>query len=89
MSWGDHDNEEINKKLRIAERLDNSKTDENLQNSEWNGDEFKHGDNALIDWGDGNQSSCRVVSWSEKYGGWWYVQLKNGTMHYTQNLIKM
>jgi hypothetical protein len=54
----------------------------------YTGKEFKEGDPAMIDWGggEGNQP-CTVVHYSEKYGGWWYVQLGNGAMHYTQRLV--
>jgi len=63
------------------------KKEENLE-KQWQGDEFKHGDTAQMDWGNGNFTNCRVLSFSKQYGGWWYVQLENGTMHYTKNLIK-
>jgi hypothetical protein len=59
-----------------------------FQPTAWKGDEFKHGDTAIIDWGNGKQTPCRVLGWTTPYGGWWYVQLENGGMHYTQRLVR-
>ena len=50
--------------------------------------EFKKGEIALYNSG---VSKCevKVQYWTKEYGGWWYVQLPNGGMHYTRLLEKI
>jgi len=55
----------------------------------WKGDEFKQDQKAKIDWGgSAGLKPCKVLYWSKDFGGWWYVQLQNGGLHYTRNLVK-
>lgn len=53
----------------------------------YTGKEFKPGDTAKLHWGGKSISEVTVKGWTLPYGGWWYVQLDNGAMHYTQRLI--
>lgn len=54
----------------------------------WQGNEFKEGDNAILDCGHGRTTPVTVIRWDKWYGGWWYVRLQNGGLHYTRLLIK-
>ena len=51
------------------------------------GDEFKPNQKAKIDWGLGLITNCTILYWSKYFGGWWYIELSNGGMHYTRNLL--
>ena len=51
----------------------------------WEGTEFKPKEVALDYW----ENQVVVQYWSKPYGGWWYVQLPNGGMHYTRLLSKI
>jgi hypothetical protein len=48
------------------------------------GNEFTKGEVALLE----GKYPVTVICWTKEYGGWWYVKLSNGGLHYTRLLSK-
>lgn len=53
----------------------------------WKGNEFDKNSKAKIQ-GNGYRLNCKVLYWTKRYGGCWYVQLENGGMLHTDSLVK-